>query len=123
MSIRPRWGGTIHLSANTVLVFGRYLEEVIPLEDANISPGLVAKLIAAGIIMLVTVIKLLGTNALMTFSSLLLFVSFIPPVLYVCWGFSVQKPITWVRKHHYVQLARFTLLRVRRVSHVYVHAL
>lgn len=54
------------------------------------------KLFAVAIIVFVTAIKLLGTNALVTFSSLLLVLSFLPVVIYVGWGFTVQNPSRWV---------------------------
>lgn len=74
-----------------------YLGDVVPLGAAGIDERLAQGLIATGIVLFVTLIKLCGTNVLVSFSMLLLVLSLLPTFIYIFWGFTIEKPELWVR--------------------------
>jgi len=73
-----------------------YLADVIPLDRFAGGRAAAQALLAMMMVLLVTAIKLCGSNVLVAFSSLLLALSLLPAVLYICWGFTVQQPAQWL---------------------------
>ena len=60
------------------------------------SEELGVSLVALFIVFFVTTLKLLGTQVLVQFSTLLLVLSIFPSLIYMIWGLQYLKPSSWV---------------------------
>lgn len=89
------WASDVIDSAVYPCLAATYLSDAVPVDNFPAGRRVAENLIAMLIIILVTCIKLAGSNVLVAFSTLLMVLSLIPCALYICWGFTVQMPSRW----------------------------
>eukprot|EP00049_Salpingoeca_infusionum_P006621 m.109271 g.109271 ORF g.109271 m.109271 type:complete len:645 (-) comp13372_c0_seq1:334-2268(-) len=88
----------LFLGINSLLLNTFHLELSLLLVVVFVCIGSTALIgsLSTAIVLLITCFKLMGTNVLVSLTSVILILSFIPTVIYVLWGVTVMEPKAWI---------------------------
>lgn len=90
------WSAYIFDSAVYPVLAGEYAIAIFDLDGLSTDEAVAKSMFAMIIIVIITLLKLMGTGVLVKVSTFLLVMSLIPSIIYVFYGFKVMKPVEWV---------------------------
>lgn len=90
------WAAYIFDSAVYPVLAGEYAIAIFDLDGLSHDATMAKSLFAMIIIIVITILKLMGTGVLVKVSTFLLLLSLVPSIIYVFYGFKVMKPKEWI---------------------------
>eukprot|EP00049_Salpingoeca_infusionum_P006622 m.109287 g.109287 ORF g.109287 m.109287 type:complete len:567 (-) comp13372_c0_seq3:334-2034(-) len=90
------WLGFVVDAAVYPVLAAEYVSDALPDHVAMKGSTALIGSLSTAIVLLITCFKLMGTNVLVSLTSVILILSFIPTVIYVLWGVTVMEPKAWI---------------------------